>query len=88
MATSDMLVHMKFGTYIFFGTMCVFGALFITFFVPETKGRSLEEMDELFEDEDSVSKADKERMDRIWAALTSNQDVLVEKSSIMHIEKV
>ncbi|KAF1975469.1 general substrate transporter [Bimuria novae-zelandiae CBS 107.79] len=56
--TPDMLEHMRYGTYIFFGLLTFMGALFIAFFTPETKGLSLEEMDILF---GSVGVAARER---------------------------
>ena len=37
-----------FGTYIFFSCFCFVMAIFVWFFVPETKGLSLETMNELF----------------------------------------
>jgi hypothetical protein len=46
--TPDMLEHMRYGTYIFFGVLTTMGAAFIFFAFPETKGLSLEEMDVLF----------------------------------------
>ncbi|CAI6336047.1 unnamed protein product [Periconia digitata] len=46
--TPDMLENLTYGTYIFFGLLTTMGAVFIWFFVPETKGLSLEEMDILF----------------------------------------
>lgn len=36
-----MLEHMRWGTYVFFGLFTTLGALFILFFVPETKQLSL-----------------------------------------------
>ena len=62
--TPDMLTSMKFGTYIFFGLITLGGAFFIAFFVPETKGLSLEEMDILF-GSPGVAQADAERMREI-----------------------
>lgn len=56
--TPDMLEHMTYGTYIFFGLLTFLGALFVYFVTPETKGLSLEEMDILF---GSVGVAAKER---------------------------
>ncbi|KAF2877159.1 general substrate transporter [Massariosphaeria phaeospora] len=56
--TPDMLEHMTYGTYIFFGMLTFMGAAFIYFFFPETKGISLEEMDILF---GSVGVADREK---------------------------
>ncbi|KAM0717104.1 hypothetical protein Q7P37_006956 [Cladosporium fusiforme] len=42
--TPDMLTHLRYGTYIFFGLLTFGGAAFIYFFFPETKGLSLEEV--------------------------------------------
>jgi len=56
--TPDMLEHMKYGTYIFFGTFTSLGAAFIFFFFPETKGLTLEEMDTLF---GSIGMAEREQ---------------------------
>ncbi|CAO2657234.1 Nn.00g033600.m01.CDS01 [Neocucurbitaria sp. VM-36] len=56
--TPDMLEHMKYGTYIFFGLLTFLGAAFIYFYFPETKGLSLEEMDILF---GSVGTAEREK---------------------------
>ncbi|KAF1841536.1 MFS sugar transporter-like protein [Cucurbitaria berberidis CBS 394.84] len=56
--TPDMLEHMKYGTYIFFGLLTFLGAAFIYFYFPETKGLSLEEMDVLF---GSVGTAEREK---------------------------
>jgi len=39
--TPDMLDGIRYGTYIFFGLITFLGALFIAFFVPETKQLSL-----------------------------------------------
>ncbi|KIP07658.1 hypothetical protein PHLGIDRAFT_105427, partial [Phlebiopsis gigantea 11061_1 CR5-6] len=49
--TPTMMTHLGFGTFVFFGASPAFsfvGGLFILFFVPETKGLSLEEMDDVF----------------------------------------
>ena len=59
-----MIEHMKYGTYIFFGLITFIGAAYIAFFVPETKGLSLEEMDILFGSV-GVASADAERMREI-----------------------
>lgn len=56
--TPDMLRHMRYGTYIFFGLLTFLGAAFIYFYFPETKGLSLEEMDILF---GSVGTAEREK---------------------------
>ncbi|EAT92462.1 hypothetical protein HBH56_139180 [Parastagonospora nodorum] len=56
--TPDMLTHLKYGTYIFFGIFTAMGAAFIAFYFPETKGLTLEEMDTLF---GSVGTAEREK---------------------------
>ncbi|PYI12529.1 quinate permease [Aspergillus sclerotiicarbonarius CBS 121057] len=43
-----MLSSISWGTYIFFCVWCALGGLFILFFFPETKGKTLEEMDLVF----------------------------------------
>lgn len=43
-----MLEGITWGTYIFFSVWCVLGGIFIWFFIPETKGKTLEEMDQVF----------------------------------------
>ncbi|WPH01343.1 Quinate permease [Acrodontium crateriforme] len=48
LATSPFIAVSDFGAFIFFGAITTIGALWVYFFVPETKGRTLEEMDELF----------------------------------------
>ncbi|KAA1467441.1 general substrate transporter [Dentipellis sp. KUC8613] len=59
--TPTMMAHLRFGTFIFFGVFSLLGGLFILFFVPETKGLTLEEMDEVFGDETGMGAADLER---------------------------
>lgn len=56
-----MVAKMGYGTFIFFGLMSFLGAAFVYFLVPETKGRTLEEMDEIFKDKASNAAQDKER---------------------------
>ncbi|KAF9888247.1 Solute carrier 2 (Facilitated glucose transporter) member 8 [Aspergillus nanangensis] len=46
--TPPMLSSITWGTYIFFCVWCAIGGLFIFFFFPETKGKTLEEMDVVF----------------------------------------
>jgi hypothetical protein len=62
--TPDMLTHLTYGTYIFFGLLTFMGAAFIWIFFPETKGLSLEEMDTLF-GSFGFAAADEERMREI-----------------------
>ena len=46
--TPDMLTHIKYGTFIFFGLLTFGGAAFLWVIVPETKRLTLEEMDVVF----------------------------------------
>jgi hypothetical protein len=43
--TPIMIQKISYGTYFFFGTMAIVMGIFAYLFVPETKGRSLEEID-------------------------------------------
>lgn len=50
LVTPDMLARLGWGTYLFFAAFCALAGLFTFFFVPETKGMSLEDMDVVFGD--------------------------------------
>ncbi|EJD45570.1 general substrate transporter [Auricularia subglabra TFB-10046 SS5] len=64
--TPSMRTAMPYGTFIFFGAFSFLGGLFIWFFVPETKGLTLEEMDAAFGDAGAgLARADVERQARI-----------------------
>ncbi|KZT02553.1 general substrate transporter [Laetiporus sulphureus 93-53] len=58
--TPTMLSDIGFGTFVFFGSFTFLGGLFILFLVPETKGLTLEEMDEVFGAQ-GLAAADQER---------------------------
>jgi len=60
MSTPSFVTAAPYGVYIFLGMMCVLGALYVALIVPETKGRTLDEMDELFGDKTGRNKADAE----------------------------
>jgi hypothetical protein len=47
-ATPIMLLNITYGTYFLFGSFAVVMGVFVYFFLPETRGRSLEQMDEVF----------------------------------------
>lgn len=65
-----MLNTMRYGTYIFFAAFCAIGGLFVYFLVPETKNKTLEELDVYFGGaEDGIAAADQERMRRINESL-------------------
>ncbi|KAF9490369.1 general substrate transporter [Pleurotus eryngii] len=63
--TPTMLDKLGFGTFVFFGVFSLLGGLFILFFVPETKGLTLEEMDDVFGDANGLGAADLERQHAI-----------------------
>ncbi|KAJ5134584.1 Major facilitator superfamily domain general substrate transporter [Penicillium atrosanguineum] len=88
LTTKDMLGSMKYGTYIFFAIFSGLGGLFIWKFAPETKDKTLEELDIFFGgSEDSIAEADRIRMQRIYeslglAGLETVDDLKTEKHSI------
>ena len=45
-----MIQNIGYGTYVFFAVFCVLSFLWALFLAPETKQRSLEEMDAVFND--------------------------------------
>ncbi|KAF4984910.1 hypothetical protein FDECE_16990 [Fusarium decemcellulare] len=49
-ATPPMIEDIGFGVYIFFGSWCFLAGVWAFFLVPETKGKTLEQMDEIFGD--------------------------------------
>lgn len=48
--TPPLIEHTGFGAYVFFAVFCLGSGIWTYFFVPETSGRSLEEMDAVFQD--------------------------------------
>ncbi|KAL0934976.1 high-affinity glucose [Colletotrichum truncatum] len=49
-ATPPMMDQLGFGTYVFFGAWCFIASVWAFYLVPETKGKTLEQMDEVFKD--------------------------------------
>lgn len=56
MSTPDFVAVAPYGAYIFLGLMCVIAAAYVAFLVPETKGRTLDELDAVFGDSSGRSK--------------------------------
>jgi hypothetical protein len=85
LTTKDMLGSMKYGTYIFFAVFSGLGGLFIWKFAPETKDKTLEELDIFFGGGmDSIAEADRLRMQRInetlgLAGVENIEDLKTEK---------
>ncbi|KAF8656245.1 hypothetical protein AX16_002681 [Volvariella volvacea WC 439] len=73
--TPIMMEHLGFGTFVFFGTFSFLGGLFILFFVPETKGLTLEEMDDVFGSGTGMAVADQRRQEAIYRRLGLIQDL-------------
>jgi hypothetical protein len=93
-ATSPFVKASTLGTFIFFGCVTTIGIFYVIFFVPETRGRTLEEMDELF-GSTGMAAADAERKHRIereigLLALVGVESSAMEKEELgaSHSEKV
>lgn len=67
LVTPDMLAVITWGTYIFFAAFCLIALAFTYFFVPETQGKTLEDMDLVFGD--TAAHEEKERIKAIEAQL-------------------
>jgi len=66
LTTRDMIKSMKFGTYIFFAFFSGAGGVFVWLLCPETKNKTLEELDVYFGGTmDSIAQSDRARMQRI-----------------------
>lgn len=61
-STPDFVAAAPYGAYIFLGSICVFGAFYVHFGVPETKARTLEEIDEVFGDQSGQSRLEVEML--------------------------
>ena len=53
--TPPLVQNTGYGAYVFFAVFCVLAGIWTYFFVPETKGRTLEQMDHVFKDNSSVA---------------------------------
>ncbi|KAM0335406.1 hypothetical protein ACHAQA_000451 [Verticillium albo-atrum] len=67
LVTPDMLETIGYGTYIFFAAFCAIAFVFTFFFVPETRGKSLEDMDLVFGD--TAAHDEKMRLMEIAASM-------------------
>ncbi|KAG9254129.1 D-xylose-proton symporter [Emericellopsis atlantica] len=77
LVTPDMLETLGWGTYIFFAAFCLIAFFFTYFFVPETKGKSLEEMDAVFGD--TAAHEEKARLAEIAASMGLTDSLPTEK---------
>ncbi|CAL5866708.1 uncharacterized protein PFLUO_LOCUS918 [Penicillium psychrofluorescens] len=96
LSTSPFVKTSPIGTFIFFGCVTVIAVLYVHFLVPETKGRTLEEMDELFgstgiAQDDAIRKARIESEIGLLALLGvehTSDDKLVEAETAAHKEEI
>ncbi|GAB1211280.1 hypothetical protein ATERTT37_000393 [Aspergillus terreus] len=65
--TPDMLDSITWGTYIFFAAFCLLALAFTFFCIPETRGKTLEDMDLIFGD--TAAHEEKQRIVQIEAEL-------------------
>lgn len=63
-----MIDHAGYGTYVFFACICLAAAIWAFFLVPETKGKTLEELDAVFGDDSG--KEEHEIMRQVAAGTT------------------
>ncbi|KGB80086.3 hypothetical protein I307_05842 [Cryptococcus deuterogattii 99/473] len=82
MITPHMIGSIGYKTYIVFMCFCVFGFFFSIFILPELKGLSLEEIDQLFHDTSGVE--DRARRERIAAQIGLDKVA----GQIQHHEKI
>lgn len=54
--TPPLVQNTGYGAYTFFAVFCLLAFLFTFFCIPETAGKSLEEMDQVFKDVNSVEE--------------------------------
>ncbi|KAF4918746.1 MFS glucose transporter mfs1 [Colletotrichum viniferum] len=66
--TPPLIKGTGFGTYVFFATFCLGSLLWTYFCVPETNGRTLEEMDKVFHDRTGASDIEKKHqiLQSLW----------------------
>ena len=67
-----MITGIGFGTYVFFAAFCLIALVWVWFFIPETNGRTLEQMDFVFGDNQTTHE--QERRARIEAELMQTVD--------------
>lgn len=59
--TPPLVQNTGYGAYVFFAVFCVLSAVWTFFAVPETKGRTLEQMDHVFRDNSSEDEQSRRR---------------------------
>lgn len=56
-----MIQNIGFGTYVFFAAFCAIALVWVYFLVPETNGRTLEQMDAVFKDKSTQEEIERRR---------------------------
>ncbi|KAI8407701.1 hypothetical protein FOFC_13142 [Fusarium oxysporum] len=79
--TPPLVRETGFGAYVFFAVFCLLSFVWVWFSVPETNGKSLEEMDSVFKDRTGV--ADIAKKDRILAEVYTERLSLVSHESVV-----
>lgn len=59
--TPPMIQNIGFGTYVFFAAFCAIALVWVYFLVPETNGRTLEQMDSVFKDNSTQEEIEQRR---------------------------
>ncbi|KAH7121760.1 general substrate transporter [Dactylonectria estremocensis] len=85
LVTPDMLETLGWGTYIFFAAFCLLALVFTYFFVPETRGKSLEDMDEVFGD--TAAQEEKTRLMEIASAMGLTEPLPIQKLDMARAEQ-
>lgn len=68
--TPPLVQNTGFGAYAFFAVFCLLSLVWTFFFVPETRGRTLEQMDHVFKD--TNSEVEEARRHAIEADIVAN----------------
>ncbi|KAF2237453.1 putative MFS monosaccharide transporter [Viridothelium virens] len=71
--TPPLVENTGYGAYVFFAVFCLLSLVWTYFFVPETNGRTLEQMDHVFKD--VSSSADEERRQRAEERIAGGLDL-------------
>jgi hypothetical protein len=82
-----MIKNITYGTFFLFGTSVVIGVVVVLFFMPETKGLSLEEMDILFNVSGSAL-TQRKQANRIISEMREAENIASgEKQNTGHVEQ-
>ncbi|KXS94355.1 hypothetical protein AC578_3177 [Pseudocercospora eumusae] len=71
--TPPLVQNTGYGAYVFFAVFCLLSGVWTFFFVPETNGKSLEDMDRVFKD--ISSEAEEQRRERIEREIVARTEV-------------